>query len=79
VHQLYKHTYSTHLKKKKMTNSLRLAIKEALKNSGHTMAELADIMDIPYNTLNWYLNGYSPMPSEVESDIIDQVEIWNKE
>lgn len=54
-------------------------IKDKIKELGHTMADLSAAIDVPYNSLNWYLNGRMGMPPEIYTKIQEQFKIWGVE
>jgi len=51
-------------------------IKAKLKELGKSMADLSRDIEVPYNTLSGYLNGYYGMPDKVFTKISNQFQVW---
>jgi len=57
-----------------MSLKIRTDIKKLLKKVGLTMADLSRQLDIPYQTMDSYLNGRRSIPEKVESKIMKILE-----
>lgn len=59
-----------------MAREFNLEVKRSLKRLRKSMKDLANTIDVKYNTLNWYLNGYMETPFDVKHDIVETIEKW---
>ena len=55
---------------------IRTDIKNSLKICGKSIADLSRELEIPYQTMDSYLNGRRNIPKGIEARIAKTLEVW---
>lgn len=58
---------------------IRTDVKQRVQHTGHTVADVARALDVRYNTLSAWLNGYAYMPPDIESRLDQVVCGWERD
>lgn len=62
-----------------VNSRLRIDIKKRLKKNRRNMREFGEVLRVPYQTMNGYLNGYSGIPHNIYIKMINQFEMWERQ